>query len=165
MTRPYLDKLLRKWWSTGDKSWYFYNPQLVEQGKMDFQRKWGRRKLEDNWRRRNKTVISSNESEDKNDNEEAVTKDKSVNVGEKAQTSLTDTVVTDNKNPDFYLQHIPLTEEAMKESNDILSDGLYNMGMIYKDKLEDYPLAQKTFSRLYTQFPSVVWMRFITIFI
>ncbi len=152
--RPVVRQTAQKVVNTGDKSWYFYNPQLVEQGKMDFQRKWGRRKLEDNWRRRNKTVISSNESEEKNGNEEAVTKDKSANVSEKEQVSLTDTVVTDNKNPEFYLQHIPLTKEAMKESNDILSDGLYNMGMIYKDKLEDYPLAQKTFSRLYTQFPS-----------
>lgn len=152
--RPVLRQTAQKVVSTGDKSWYFYNPQLVEQGKMDFQRKWGRRKLEDNWRRRNKTVITANDSEEKNENEEVARKDKSTNVGEKEQASLTDTVVTDNKNPEFYLQHIPLTEEAMKESNDILSDGLYNMGMIYKDKLEDYPLAQKTFSRLYTQFPS-----------
>ena len=31
--------------STGDNSWYFYNEQLVAQGKRDFQQKWGRRKL------------------------------------------------------------------------------------------------------------------------
>jgi len=52
--RPVLRQTAQKVVSTGDKSWYFYNPQLVEQGKMDFQRKWGRRKLEDNWRRRNR---------------------------------------------------------------------------------------------------------------
>ena len=43
---------------TGDDSWYFYNSQAVTQGKADFQRLWGRRKLEDNWRRRNKTVVA-----------------------------------------------------------------------------------------------------------
>ncbi len=43
---------------TGDNSWYFYNSQLVTQGKADFQRLWGRRKLEDNWRRRNKNRVS-----------------------------------------------------------------------------------------------------------
>lgn len=42
----------------GKQAWYFYNPQLVEQGKAEFQRLWGRRKLEDNWRRKNKTVVA-----------------------------------------------------------------------------------------------------------
>ena len=34
--------------------WYFYNPLTVGIGKSDFQRIWGNRKLEDNWRRKNK---------------------------------------------------------------------------------------------------------------
>lgn len=140
--------------NTGDKSWYFYNSQLVAQGKSDFQRKWGRRKLEDNWRRRNKTVVSNNEFAETNYNEGAIAKGDSSNISDKDLASKVDSIVTDNKNPQFYLQQIPLTESAMKESNDILSDGLFNMGLIYKDKLEDFSLAQKTFSRLYTQFPS-----------
>ena len=41
--------------SGGD--WYFYNPVTIALGKNDFKRKWGRRKLEDNWRRRNKASI------------------------------------------------------------------------------------------------------------
>lgn len=140
---------------SGDKSWYFYNPQVVEQGKSDFQRKWGRRKLEDNWRRRNKTVISNNAFAETNYNEEALSKGDSSKVsGKDSGSHKVDSVVTDNKNPEFYLQQIPLTESAMKESNDILSDGLFNMGLIYKDKLEDFSLAQKTFTRLYTQFPT-----------
>lgn len=141
--------------STGDKSWYFYNQQLVTQGKNDFQKKWGRRKLEDNWRRRNKTVIISDEFEEVNyDEEETAQTDSLGNPIEMASDSIpADTTVTDNKNPQFYLQQIPMTEEAMQESNEILSDGLFNMGMIYKDKLEDISLAQNTFTRLYTQFP------------
>lgn len=141
--------------ATGDKSWYFYNPQLVTQGKNDFQRKWGRRKLEDNWRRRNKTVIA-NEEFAAIDYDAEEQKEDSIASLETGNDSIAkaDTVITDNKNPEFYLQQIPLTEEAMQESNDILSDGLYNMGMIYKDKLEDFALAQKTFDRLYTQFPN-----------
>ena len=139
--------------STGDKSWYFYNQQLVTQGKNDFQRKWGRRKLEDDWRRRNKTVIA-NEEFAAIDYEADEQQTDSIAALEAGNDSIpTDTVVTDNKNPEFYLQQIPLTEEAMQESNDILSDGLFNMGMIYKDKLEDFSLAEQTFTRLYTQFP------------
>lgn len=141
---------------SGDKSWYFYNQQLVNQGKNDFQRKWGRRKLEDNWRRRNKTVLANETFEEVNYDEDPNTAlaDSLSASGEAGQaTALADSIANDNKNPQFYLQRIPLTEEAMKESNEILSDGLYNMGMIYKDKLEDFSLAQRTFTRLYTKFP------------
>ncbi len=38
----------------GAPQWYFYNPALVARGKTTFQRKWGRRVLEDNWRRKKK---------------------------------------------------------------------------------------------------------------
>ena len=34
-------------------NWYFYNPVTIALGKNDFKRKWGRRKLEDNWSRKN----------------------------------------------------------------------------------------------------------------
>lgn len=141
--------------SVGDNSWYFYNTQLVNQGKGDFQRKWGRRKLEDNWRRRNKTVLANNDFAETKYEDETTTKvDSVLSKKQVTEESQLNELVTDVKNPQYYIQQIPLTEKAMKESNDILVDGLFNMALIYKDRLEDYPLAQKTFTRLYTQFPS-----------
>lgn len=139
--------------NSGDKSWYFYNPQLVNQGKADFQRKWGRRKLEDNWRRRNKTVVTLDEFAETNyDEEETNPADSLVQDSVSIAKAIQDSIASDNKNPQFYLQQIPTTPEAIAESNDIIKDGLFNMGMIYKDKLEDFSLAQKTFARLYTRF-------------
>ena len=41
----------------------------------------------------------------------------------------------------------------MGASNEILSDGLFNMAMIYKDKLENYDRAEQAFNRLIRQFP------------
>lgn len=41
--------------------WYFYNPQTVTYGKAQFQQEWGRRKLEDDWRRMNKQTVSDEE--------------------------------------------------------------------------------------------------------
>ena len=38
----------------GAKDWYFYNDQLKTQGAQQFKQKWGKRVLEDNWRRANK---------------------------------------------------------------------------------------------------------------
>ena len=47
-----------------DKSWYFYNTMTKNAGKTEFQRRWGARKLEDDWRRRNKSTFSLEEPED-----------------------------------------------------------------------------------------------------
>ena len=47
-----------------DKSWYFYNTMTKNAGKTEFQRKWGARRLEDDWRRRNKTTYAVDDPED-----------------------------------------------------------------------------------------------------
>ena len=52
-----------------DKSWYFYNNMTKNAGKTEFQRRWGARKLEDNWRRRNKASFSFGDEETKPDEE------------------------------------------------------------------------------------------------
>ncbi len=139
----------------GDRSWYFYNQQLITQGKGDFQRKWGRRKLEDNWRRRNKTVVNTDEfaTIDYEAEDSLAALADSIATDSTAMNAAPDSLVTDNKNPQFYIQQVPLTEEAMAESNIILSDGLYNCGLIYKDKLEDFTLAEGAFNRLMKEFP------------
>ena len=137
---------------TGDNSWYFYNTQLVEQGKKDFQQKWGRRKLEDNWRRANKSVLADETFEAFNYDEEEEMVTDSI-ASDTTAVALADSLVTDPHDRMFYLQQIPFTEEQLAESNAILQEALFNAGIIYKDKLEDFMLAENTFGRLKTQFP------------
>ncbi|MBK7710568.1 MAG: hypothetical protein IPJ37_06265 [Bacteroidales bacterium] len=38
--------------------WYFYNQSAMAFGRTEFRRRWGDRKLEDNWRRSNKARVS-----------------------------------------------------------------------------------------------------------
>ena len=137
--------------NTGDNSWYFYNTQLVAQGKKDFQQKWGRRKLEDNWRRANKSVLADESFEEVNYDEEEMATDSIAS--DSTAVALPDSLVTDPHDPNYYLQQIPFTEEQMIESNAILQEALFNAGIIYKDKLEDFGLAERTLNRLNTQFP------------
>ena len=47
--------------------WYFYNPQAVESGRQEFQKKWGQRELADDWRRSNKTVLANDDQEEESD--------------------------------------------------------------------------------------------------
>ncbi len=141
--------------NTGDNSWYFYNTQLVAQGKKDFQQKWGRRKLEDNWRRANKSVLADETYEGVNydEEEEELTAGTDSIASDSTAVALPDSLVTDPHDPMYYLQQIPFTEEQMMESNAILQEALFSAGIIYKDKLEDFGLAENTLGRLNTQFP------------
>jgi tetratricopeptide (TPR) repeat protein len=136
----------------GDNSFYFYNPQTVAQGKTQFQNKWGKRPLTDDWRRRNKKMALIQEDENQENASNDNLSDNSDNSGDSTSISP-DTLSSDPKSREYYLQQIPLTEEDMEASNIIVANGLYNMGMIYKDKLEDMNLSVETFEELDKRFP------------
>jgi hypothetical protein len=140
-----------------ENSFYFYNPQSVAVGKNTFQQKWGRRKLEDDWRRRNKTnLMADSFAEETENNEEVKENEKNEEMKENEGIEKNKEVAeasSDLHDPNFYLQQIPLTEEDIEASNLIVIDGLYNMAVIYKDELEDSNLALETFDILNTRFP------------
>ena len=137
--------------------WYFYNMVRVNQGKQDFRKHWGTRKNEDNWRRSNRTVLSSIEN-DTIDYE----KEDSIDMAETPSDSvpdkspeevLQDSLKNDPHQREYYLAQIPFTEEAKQESHKIIKESLYQAGIIEKDALEDFPLAAKTLTRLHTDYP------------
>lgn len=134
----------------GENTFYFYNPQAVAQGKTQFQRKWGRRPLEDDWRRRKKTLTTFQDpSEIEEDGEGTMEGDSTaIMAGDSASVGS-----DDPKSREYYLQQLPMTPEDIAASNIIIEDGLYNMAMIYKDKLEDLPLAIQAFEDLEKRFP------------
>lgn len=129
--------------SAGD--WYFYNPATMKAGKTEFRKKWGTRKLEDNWRRASKSATLFNE-----DTATALVQDTTQLQGD---TLAAAPQLTDNKTPEYYLQQIPTTPLAIKKSNEEIATALFNMGIIYKDKVEDYPMAIKTFQEFVRRFP------------
>ena len=123
--------------------WYFYNIDVMRTGETEFVKKWGKRKLEDNWRRSNK--VTSLFAED--------------NVDQNAVSSLTDTVskakeINDNKKPEFYLRQIPVTPDQIAKSNADIATALYNMGYIYKDGIEDIPMSISIFKEFIRRFKS-----------
>ena len=128
-------------------SWYFYNSSLLKSGQNDFQKKWGKRKLEDNWRRANKSSVLF---ADENNSNTSVPSSENQNDS----TPLNLSSVSDNKNPAFYLQQIPVTPQQIEKSNAEIATALFNMGMIYKDKVEDYAMAVKTFDEFANRFPT-----------
>ncbi|WP_280645319.1 MULTISPECIES: hypothetical protein [unclassified Dysgonomonas] len=139
-------------------TFYFYNEQTVAQGKIAFQKSWGNRKLEDDWRRRTKSGFSSSLA----DMDAAANQTDSLLLAQQATQSGTDgiqtgdtvSVVKDVYSVEYYLQQLPFTEEAIKESNDLIENALFNMGVIYKNKLEDMDLAIDAFDTDLRRFPN-----------
>ncbi len=128
----------------GSTEWYFYNPQLMNKGRAEFQRRWGRRKLEDNWRRMNKSAQILTNEETAADTEQ---------LPDSIKQLKKDSLPEDNKNPEFYLAQIPKTEAQFQKSNELIADGLFALGEIYKNKLEDFDSAIEMFLTFQRRFP------------
>lgn len=133
-----------------DKSWYFYNPAAKSAGSAEFLRRWGSRKQEDDWRRRNKNSYTPLESETLV--EETVTSD--LNRDSSATSSVS---IADPHSREYYLKDIPMDENARQTAHGIIQEGLYNMGLILKDQLEDYQAAQRQWNRLLKDYPDNIY--------
>ncbi len=122
--------------------WYFYNNIAVSQGSNDFKSRWGQRKLEDNWRRKNKTVSTISDEE-----VDEMLVDDELLGDVSASKDLPETIA------EYYLQNVPLTEEAMSASNARLERALYNLALAYRTDLHNNQKSLETLYRLLRDFP------------
>ena len=120
-------------------SWYFYNPSSISYGFTEFEKKWGKRKLEDNWRLSNKEMVAEfNET-----------------AAAKTDTATSDSLKNISKDPKdrkTYLQNLPMTEPLMAKSIAKVKDALYNMGAIYYQGLNDPNNSAKTYETIINRF-------------
>jgi tetratricopeptide (TPR) repeat protein len=121
----------------GQSTWYFYNPTTVAFGVSDFQKKWGTRKLEDNWRRSNKSLTIDDGNEVRKD---------SLKLGK-------DTGVVAEKTREYYLKGLPLNDSLIKKSNARIIRAYYMMGSIYKEELNNTKKTIASFEELNSRFP------------
>lgn len=144
-----------------DKSWYFYNDAVKNAGKTEFQKRWGSRKLEDDWRRRNKASFSFSDfdepDEEDDENEKETDSDNSAGSEEQKQSQEELEHAADPHYPEYYLKQIPVNDEERQIAHDIIQEGLYNMGLILKDKLEDFPASEAEFNKLLTTYPDNIY--------
>ena len=120
--------------NTSGGKWYFYNPATLSFGLSEFRKKWGKRKLEDDWRR----------------------KDKKVNNVFETDSVATDSVVvlTENKkDPNYYLKKLPKTEEDFANSDEMIKESTCQAGVIYKSGLQEYNKSSALFMSLLSRFP------------
>jgi TolA-binding protein len=134
----------------GGGGWYFNNPSAISMGYTEFMRKWGRRKLEDNWRLMNKRAVATFSSDETEGGEQGAGGDSLATDAKGGVASIKD---IDPKDPKSYMQLIPKSEEALALSNERISDALLNLGYIYKDGLHDNLNSVNCFEDLLERFP------------
>ena len=117
-----------------DKTFYFYSPTTASFGKNEFERIWGKRALEINWRWSNKTIQNQNIAKE------------DFNEEQKEIDNSRFTVA-------YYLTKIP-TEKAVLDS--IAKErnfAYYQLGLIYKDKFKEYSMSREKLEKLLKQLP------------
>ena len=119
--------------------WYFYNPTTVAYGKVEFERLWGKRKLEDSWRRADKRTFADE-------------------MAEQAQDSILTDVgqtkkIKDPKNREYYTQDLPVNDSLMKVSHAKIRNALFNEGRIFKTDFSDFPRSIESFEDLNKRYP------------
>lgn len=132
--------------------WYFYNPMAVSQGKTAFQKQWGKRENVDNWQRVNKTVVAMAGEEQEMSQLQLDSIARAEAVAD-SLAQIADSAQNDPHRHEYYLAQIPFTQEQMEASNKTIEDGLYNSGVIFKDKLDNLTLSEKQLRRLVDNYP------------
>jgi tetratricopeptide (TPR) repeat protein len=123
--------------------WYFYNPQTVAYGEVTFQQRWGKRNLEDNWRRSNKGTDSMGEIDE---------------FAEETGELEEERRVQDPLKKEYYTQYLPLTDSLMDLSHERIKEALYNAGKIFKSEFSDYKRSAEAFEELIKRYPSNVYL-------
>ena len=129
--------------NTSKGEWYFYNTALKARGFSDFKNKWGTRANADNWRR--KAAL------DQNINNPA---GKTTGQANTTTTGNTTTPAAVEITYEGLMQNLPLTAEKTDSSNSIISTNLLSLAKLYKDELEDYEEAIKTYEEYLQRFPN-----------
>lgn len=118
--------------------WYFYNPTTLSFGANNFRQKWGDRKREDDWRRKNKQANA-------------------INQIPGATADTTTATVAQLMDPAFYKKGIPRTAAERDSANIKIQNAFYDLGTIYKEQLAENQRSIQTFEELLKRYPRGVW--------
>lgn len=129
--------------SSGTSDWYFGNPAAVSLGQQEFQRVWGTRPLEDNWRRSNKTteIKELTTASDQNPVKDG------QKQGEETKAETKADEVGD------LIAKLPRTEEQKKAALAQIEEGYFKLGDLYYFQLSEKENARVSYTRLLSRFP------------
>lgn len=131
--------------------WQLYDPAQISLGKSEFARKWGNRKLEDNWRRLNKPTVG--EAPAAIAASDSLQSDSSAVAETTGFNEITRDSEEWNALYESLLRNVPLTDSTLAESHARKENALYNLGRMYWTNLKEPNKAVDTFRRLVTEYP------------
>jgi tetratricopeptide (TPR) repeat protein len=122
----------------GTSKFFAYNKQNAIKGKEEFIKKWGRRVLEDDWRRSSKasavggdTEPTTAGSEDKNDDANKAQQDEDLKK---------------------FMRDLPSNPIKKQELEDKTMNAMFVLGKLYRDKIEAYTQSANTLEGMHTRF-------------
>ncbi len=119
--------------------WYFYNQAALTFGRTEFRRRWGDRRMEDNWRRSNKARTNL---------QATASHDETISNG-----TDTSKAVQDYKTPGFYIKNLPLNDSLLAISNSKIASAYLNAGIAYSEKINDQSEAVEAFESVINRYP------------
>jgi tetratricopeptide (TPR) repeat protein len=115
-----------------ESSFFAYDDRSVKRGEKEFNRKWGARVLEDNWRRSNRNDISTFD-------ESGFDSDPNILTEEEIQKLLGD---------------VPATEADVAAANLKIQEAMSKLGVLYRERLQSNEKAIEILERLNERYPS-----------
>ncbi|MDR6845005.1 tetratricopeptide repeat protein [Flavobacterium granuli] len=116
-------------------TFYFYNPNTVAFGKLEFRKTWGNRVQNGYWR------VSSAGNQNQNT---SGTND----VVETTDKPIVSTEVDEKYTTDYYLKQLPKSQTAIDSITKERNAVYYQLGVIYKEKFKEYNLASARLEQL-----------------
>ncbi len=115
---------------TKGSTFYFYNSATIAYGKQEFRKRWGDRRLEDNWR------LSTKKSTLEDFDEEEARK--------------VEAPIAENElyKPETYISRIPTEKTAIDSIAKDRNFAYYQLGLIYKEKFKEYEIAGDRLEKL-----------------
>ncbi|MDZ4708769.1 MAG: tetratricopeptide repeat protein [Saprospiraceae bacterium] len=114
-------------------SFFAYDDKLLKKGIKDFERVWGSRKLQDNWRisqRINNNIVNNNQPAGQIPEDGSTVED---------LTSI--------------LKDIPNTPELKELAHEKIRNSMYALGVLYREKLENHNKAINVLEKLLSVYP------------
>lgn len=127
--------------TSGSKSTFFaYDDKVLKKGIKDFEKLWGTIKLQDNWRlsQKHSNSLVSN-----------------VNPGDPTAAASKEEEVADaGEEVDRILAELPKTAEQKAMANEKIRNSMYTLGILYREKLENYTKSISILESTLTKYPA-----------
>jgi tetratricopeptide (TPR) repeat protein len=117
-------------------TFYFYNPNTVAYGKLEFKKRWGNRTQVGYWRLSAITGPVANNNPEANKTE-VVTDEKTAPV-----------VVNEKYTTDYYMKQLPKSQTVIDSLVKERNLTYYKLGVTYKEKFKEYDLASNKLEQL-----------------